>query len=219
VLTLAIETSSPRGSVALCADGKVIAERHHQRADAHAEALLPLLDELLRDAGIQRFDLTRIAVGVGPGSFTGLRVGIALAQGLATGLGKPALGVPSLASLAWSKGGPVGPELVGALLDARRGELFFSAFDASHRVVVEPVLVPVEGLREQLETYMAGRPFRLAGNVGRDRLPADWFLAEAEFPTASATALLADSALALADTTPLYLREPELKLAPPVVVS
>src|SRR5688572_6886733 len=100
VRVLAIETSGPRGSVALLEDERLIIELEHDQPNAHAERILPLVERALASAGFDRTSLDRLAVGVGPGSFTGLRVGIALAEGLALGLGIPIVGVPSLRAMA-----------------------------------------------------------------------------------------------------------------------
>ena len=83
---LGIETSSRRGTVALVEDGQVVASLGHDVPNGHAERMLGLVDQALAEAGWAKASLDRIAVGVGPGSFTGIRVGIALAQGLALGL-------------------------------------------------------------------------------------------------------------------------------------
>ncbi|MEB2323652.1 MAG: tRNA (adenosine(37)-N6)-threonylcarbamoyltransferase complex dimerization subunit type 1 TsaB, partial [Sorangiineae bacterium] len=122
---LGIETSAAaRGTVALAEGGVRLAEASHEVRSAHAELMLPLIARLLAEAGWARGSLDRLAVGVGPGSFTGVRVGIALAQGIALGLGVPVVGVPSLAAMA--RAAP--PHVSGLrvpLLDARRGEVFF----------------------------------------------------------------------------------------------
>jgi tRNA threonylcarbamoyladenosine biosynthesis protein TsaB len=211
VLTLAIETSSPLGSIAVGNGNQLLAERRHAGGDAHAEALFPLLDELLREAGVSRKELGRVAVGVGPGSFTGLRVGIALAEGIATGLGIPLLGVPSLASLAWSRAaGDV--DVIGALLDARRQDVFFAAFSPDQGVHAEAELLSGATARARIERQMAGKRFILSGVPGLGGLPNEWFLADAEYPTAEALLKLCDGPLAQSDAAPLYLRAPDIKL-------
>jgi tRNA threonylcarbamoyladenosine biosynthesis protein TsaB len=86
--------------VAVTLDGKVLGALFHEELNAHAERVLGLIEELLASAGWTRGSLDRVAVGVGPGSFTGLRVGIALAQGIALGLARPLIGVGSLRAMA-----------------------------------------------------------------------------------------------------------------------
>src|SRR5258706_8847589 len=84
---LGIETSSRRGSVALVENDRVVARAAHEKLNAHAEELARLLDEVIADSGWSRRSFDRVAVGMGPGSFTGVRVGVAFAEGIAVGLG------------------------------------------------------------------------------------------------------------------------------------
>jgi tRNA threonylcarbamoyladenosine biosynthesis protein TsaB len=212
VLTLAIETSSPLGSIAVGRDGELLAERTHEGGDAHAEALFPLLDELLAEAGVKRQELQSIAVGVGPGSFTGLRVGIAFAEGIATGLGLPLVGIPSLAGLAWSHPFPAGVELVAAVLDARRDELFFAVFDRQQRQCIEPELIASATAREHIERRCNGKTFAIAGKGLPADVPSQWFVPGAQYPTAAAALKLSMGPLAHSPATALYLRAPDLKL-------
>lgn len=139
---LAIETSSPRGSVALTEQDRVVASFEHTQANAHAELLLPLIDRALTEAGFSKRSLDRIAVGIGPGSFTGLRVGIALAEGMALGLGLPLVGVGALRAMAGSV--PAGePRLRVPVLDARRSEVFVAAYSATGEERLAPTALPI----------------------------------------------------------------------------
>src|SRR5688572_26659375 len=97
---LGIETSSTRGSLAVLEGTELRAVRVHEEPHRHAELTLSLIGEVLAEAGIDKRELSRIAVGVGPGSFTGVRVALALGQGIAHGLGIPLVGVGSLAAMA-----------------------------------------------------------------------------------------------------------------------
>jgi len=149
VRILGIESSSRRGSVALLDGGRLVASVEHEQQNAHAERLLPLLDRLLADAGWPKSSLDRLGVGVGPGSFTGLRAGIALAEGLSVGLDRPLWGVGSL--LAMARGALAehsGP--CCALLDARRSELFAAVYDRDLRELYAPCALPIEDLPEFL---------------------------------------------------------------------
>lgn len=142
---LGIESSSRRGSVALLEGGQLVASIEHEQANSHAERLLPLLEQLLAEAGWPKSSLDRLGVGVGPGSFTGLRAGIALAEGLSVGLDRPLWGVGSLLAMARGAlaehGGPC-----CALLDARRNELFAAVYDAELRELRAPHALPIEDL-------------------------------------------------------------------------
>src|SRR5687767_3343290 len=97
---LGIESSSRRGSVALVENGVVLVSAAQERPNANAEALLPLIEQLLAEVGWSKNSLDRVGVGVGPGAFTGIRIGIALAQGIGLGLGRPVFGVGSLQAMA-----------------------------------------------------------------------------------------------------------------------
>ena len=129
MLTLAFDTATSVATAALVRDDELLGERV-----SRAVAVLEAADELLRDAGLGRADLTGLAVGTGPGSFTGLRLGLAAARGLAFALDLPAAGVSTLDALA--AGAP------GALpvIDAGRREVF-----AAGPVVVSPQELEVDG--------------------------------------------------------------------------
>jgi tRNA threonylcarbamoyladenosine biosynthesis protein TsaB len=113
MLTLAFDTATDAATSALVDDGEVLGER-----STRAVRLLEDVDALLRQAGAHPGDLDRLAVGVGPGSFTGVRVGLAAARGLALGLGVPVAGVSTLDALAAGARGAV------PVIDAKRREVF-----------------------------------------------------------------------------------------------
>ncbi len=163
--TLALETSTRRGSVALLEDGRVIRCLEHEQPNAHAERVLPLVERALSDAGWAKSSLDRLGVGIGPGSFTGLRVGIALAEGLSVGLDRPLIGVGSLLAMAY--GGlaerPLGP--CCALLDARREELFAAVYIDGTRELHAPVALPIAHLPEFLRDFGA---VSVVGEVARE---------------------------------------------------
>jgi tRNA threonylcarbamoyladenosine biosynthesis protein TsaB len=128
VRVLGIETSSRRGTVALVEAGRVIVWVATEAPGGHAPHLLGMLDQVLASTSWSKTALDRIAVGVGPGSFTGIRVGIALAQGVALGLARPVIGVGSLRAM--SRATPA--EIPGsrcAFIDARRNEVFGAEYD------------------------------------------------------------------------------------------
>src|SRR5690349_3125088 len=115
---LALDTATDRATAALV-DGDLTVERGHEAGGAAARDVLSLVDAVLHDAGLRLRDLDGVAVGVGPGSFTGLRIGIATAEALADGAGLPAAGVSTLQALLHHA-----PEGAVAVLDARRREVF-----------------------------------------------------------------------------------------------
>ena len=120
---LALDTSTEYCSVALWRDGTVDARDVHA-GQRHSELLLPMLDELLRRHGLAARDLDGIAFGEGPGSFTGLRIGCGVTQGLAFGAGLPVVGVSTLLALAEA----ARPERAVCCLDARMGEIYHAAY-------------------------------------------------------------------------------------------
>ena len=134
-MLLALETSSESGGVALLEGDEILGEAPiGGREPQHAAALLPAVDALLAGAGRQLDEVDLIAVSVGPGSFTGLRIGLATALGLCFGTGRQIVPVPTLAALAASAGdvSPIAP-----MLDARRGQLYTGLYDGSGAVLHE----------------------------------------------------------------------------------
>ena len=121
---LALETSTEACSVALWLDGEV-RERFEIAPRRHAELTLPWAEQLLVDAGVARSQLDAIAVGRGPGAFTGVRLAIAIGQGIALALDRPIVPVSTLAALALQAPGPC----VLAAIDARMGEVYAAAFE------------------------------------------------------------------------------------------
>jgi tRNA threonylcarbamoyladenosine biosynthesis protein TsaB len=121
---LALDTSTENCSVALWLDGEVIS-RQELAGQRHSDLVLPMLEELLDEAGITLGALNGIAFGEGPGSFTGLRIGCGVAQGLALGAGLPVAGISTLLALAAASGA----ERVIACLDARIGEIYHAAYE------------------------------------------------------------------------------------------
>ncbi len=123
---LALETSTLAGGAALLDDGRVVGQSTLNIALTHSERLMAVVDRLLQDCGWEAKDLRGIAVSIGPGSFTGLRVGVATAQGLALALGVPVAPVPTLDALAATL--PFAEWPVCPLLDARKGEVYLSLY-------------------------------------------------------------------------------------------
>lgn len=127
---LGIETSSAKASVALIEKGKVIAEKVFSESLGHSDKILLAIDEILKKGKCSVSSIKKIAVGIGPGSYTGLRVGIATAKGLAFINKIPIVGIPSLDSIVqhnlskW----PEKKKTVSVLVDAKREEHYFSQF-------------------------------------------------------------------------------------------
>jgi tRNA threonylcarbamoyladenosine biosynthesis protein TsaB len=147
---LAFDTATPATAVAVWApDGPAVERRDDPdpgERPRHAERLLGLAEDALAQAGATWADVERLAVGIGPGGFTGLRLGVATARALAQGRGLPVVGVSSLQALAE----PVDAPAVAAVIDARRGEVFAAAW-RDGAPVLAPVALSPEALAERLQ--------------------------------------------------------------------
>jgi tRNA threonylcarbamoyladenosine biosynthesis protein TsaB len=127
-LLLALETATRTQSVALARGDDVCAERVAEGERPGAESLLPLVQAVLAQAGVGLDAVAALAVSIGPGSFTGLRIGLATAKGLAFGTGRPVVPVPTLLALAASAASAGVAGVLAPVLDARRGELYAAAY-------------------------------------------------------------------------------------------
>jgi tRNA threonylcarbamoyladenosine biosynthesis protein TsaB len=211
---LVFDTSSDQLAVGAVKEGRPLIHRA-ESGFRHSEILLPAIDACLKDAslGIEEIDL--IACAKGPGSFMGLRIGLATAKGLSLALGVPWVGVPTLDCMAYDRGGSEG--IVVPVLDARKNRLYAAIYRAGARrseyldISIEGLLQAVEGEAEVafvgvdadlLQDYALERPgFRIEGDDPERRMRGLAFLAERQF---------AEKGAAPADEGPLYLREPEI---------
>jgi len=123
---LAVDTATNSCSVAATDDGKLVAELTISKDETHSKHLMESIHSVLENAGFSVADLDGLAVTVGPGSFTGLRIGISTIKGLAHALGKPVVGVSTLEALARQCGQT--PHLICPLLDARKGEVYAATY-------------------------------------------------------------------------------------------
>jgi tRNA threonylcarbamoyladenosine biosynthesis protein TsaB len=126
MLVLGIETSARQGGVAIVGENGVLCETVLNVEVTHSERLLPAVDRALDEARITLEDLGGIAVSIGPGSFTGLRIGLSTAKGLAYATGLPLVGVPTLEAMAWAL--PAARWQVCPVLDARKQEVYAALF-------------------------------------------------------------------------------------------
>ena len=163
VRILAFDTATPATAVALALPGGEILTRRHEPAEGgrpgHVAELLPLAVALLGEAGISWRALDRLAVGVGPGTFTGLRIGIATARALAQALDLPLLGVSTLRALA-AAAEPHDRAVTLAVIDARRGEAFAAAWPAGAAgdTAAAPLLAPAALVPEALAEAVRALP-------------------------------------------------------------
>ena len=130
MLILAFETSAKAGSVALLEDGKLLAESYQNTGLTHSQTLMVMAEDMLKAAGKTVGDITAVAVAEGPGSFTGVRIGVAAAKGFAWGGQLPCFGVSTLEAMAVSLGAYGGH--VCACMDARRNQVYNALFHANN---------------------------------------------------------------------------------------
>src|SRR5476651_1528455 len=168
---LAIDTALEACSAAVLNTDRASIAAHESlpMARGHAEALIPLIARVLDRAGLTFSDIDRIAVTTGPGSFTGLRVGIAAARGIALATGKPAVGLTTLAAYAAPFIAADDTQPVVVAIDARHGHVYLQVFGPGGRTMVAPRLAP---LREALRAAATGAP-RLIGTAAA-MLAAAW---------------------------------------------
>ena len=141
MLMLAIDTTTLVSTVALATEDKVIGEFTLQTTKTHSEKLLPAIDMLCRFAGVSAMDLEAIAVSTGPGSFTGLRIGLATAKALSYANSLPLIGVPTLQGLAYNFAGS--NQLIVPILDAQKGYVYaaFYRFEQGQLQEILPVTI------------------------------------------------------------------------------
>jgi tRNA threonylcarbamoyladenosine biosynthesis protein TsaB len=217
---LALDTGSPLVSVALAREGVVIAARSVEQ-ERSSTRLLEMVREVLEEAGIAVGDLGGIAALRGPGSFTGLRIGLATTLGLHQALGVPATAIPSLPVLAASAGATDG--VVIAVVDALRGDWSAQAFTAAGQPLGEMALVPGPELprlaRDGAAVVVGFGASRLAALPG---WPAEPRLIEPG-PLAPTAARLASGPETVWDpgllTTAIYSRPPAISLPKPRAVA
>jgi tRNA threonylcarbamoyladenosine biosynthesis protein TsaB len=150
---LAVDTATEACSAALVFDGEIV-ERHEVIGRGHAERLLPMVQEVLAEAGVALAAVDAIAFGRGPGSFTGLRIGAGVTQGLAFGANLPVVPVSDLAALAARAAGQHGERHVLACLDARMSQVYWAAFDCAD--VKAPVALTAEAVSDAGEVELPG---------------------------------------------------------------
>lgn len=220
-MLLALDTSTPAVTVALHDRDKVAVEVVRVDARRHTELVAPAIEEALADAGAQRSDLSRIVVGVGPGPFTGLRIGLVTARTLGAALGIPVDGVCSLDIVAAAVEVD-GPFVV--VTDARRREVYWAAYDSS-----SPVIMSVEQGHNPPNRHDHGRVRRTDGpavvrpaDVATElpaagpgaKIYAEFFPNPTgpEYPSAStlASAYVA-GAVEVVPPEPMYLRRPDAR--------
>ena len=219
LLVVGLDSSGDRGSVALLRGDALLGEESLGEGNAHGVALHPAMERLLRAARLRPRDLGLVVVGTGPGSFTGMRIGVAAARALAFALRVPVVGVPSYEALAASA--PAGAPAVACVRDARRDEAWFALYGPVGKGGARPAAIPprrcalaeaaaacpagtlVLGEHRAALAALARAPGVAAGGEEESRVRASVLarLGLARF--------LRDGAPDPATVVPLYLQEPQ----------
>lgn len=152
---LGLDTSGAHCAVAVLRDGTAAARLSAGMAKGQAEALMPMIEAALAEAGLRAADLDLIAVGTGPGNFTGVRIAVAAARGMALGLGRPAVGVGRLAALAAAEGARTGALRIAATCAAPRGEVAAQVFDVAPNAPPRPLCAPLQASVADLARALA----------------------------------------------------------------
>lgn len=208
-MILALDTCLTACSVAVLDGERVLAARSEAMPRGHQERLAPLVREVMLEAGVAFGDLTRIGVTVGPGSFTGLRVGLAFAKGLSAALGIPCVGVGALEAMALGRAG-----FTAAVIDARREQVYVQMFGDGVALMAPDALTAQDAMARLVELY-AGGAATLVGSGAALLAPV--------LPSATVLALDGPDPVAVARLAqrgpdpahpprPLYLRAPDAKL-------
>jgi tRNA threonylcarbamoyladenosine biosynthesis protein TsaB len=207
MIVLGLDTCLSSCSVAVLDGERFRASAREVMARGHQERLAPMARDVMAEAGLAFDRLDRIAVTVGPGSFTGLRVGIAFAKGLALALGRPAVSVGALEALACEADG-----LVFAVVDARRGQLYLQGFEDG-RALMAPDALDAGTAAARIAELAMGRPFTLVGSGAPllAGLAPDARVIAAEGADARHVARLGQGRDP-APLRPLYLRAPDARL-------
>ena len=174
MLILAIDTALDACSVAVLDTdaNKIIAQESQPMKRGHAEALMPMIARVMKESGIAFDSLDRVAVTTGPGSFTGLRVGISAARGIALAAAKPVVGLTTLTAYAAPIVGENSEHPIISAIDARHDHVYFQAVSGDGSSLVKPRVAPIA---EAFEASRFGAP-HLVGNAAEilaDRWPAD----------------------------------------------
>ncbi|HLB05270.1 MAG TPA: tRNA (adenosine(37)-N6)-threonylcarbamoyltransferase complex dimerization subunit type 1 TsaB [Thermodesulfobacteriota bacterium] len=220
---IAMETATTVGSIAIVDDEGVISELTLNIKTTHSRKLMTAMSCILEDAGLSLDDMDGIAVSIGPGSFTGLRIALSAAKGLSYSSGKPLIGIPTLDALASNL--PFSRYLVCPILDARRGEVYTALYRSnkgSMEKLTDDMAVNPSGLLEMIndETIFLGDGVTAYGDFLKERL-GDLYLEASlplRWPRASNVAMLAlkrlgnggmDNPFAI---VPRYIRKSEAEL-------
>ena len=180
---LGIDTSTPIGSIGLIDENRVVGEHTLDIVKAHSSRLMPAIDQILKWADRSVHDLDACAVGIGPGSFTGIRIGVGTVKSLCYAIKKPILGVSTLEAIAYNLRYVEG--LICPFLDARQNEVYGAIFRGGKQLVreSEDLCVPIEALLDEIDgpTTFVGDGLQRYASVVQERFGGDATFAEPIF--------------------------------------
>ena len=222
---LALETSAKAVSAAVSEDGKILCAGYQDTGLTHSRTLMPIVESILKNTNLSMKDIDAVAVAVGPGSFTGIRIGVAAAKGLAFAVDKPTIGVSTLAAMARNVAFCDGPIICA--MDARRQQVYnalFEAKDGKLKRLTEDRAIALADLLEEIKGDP--RPKMVVGDGGRlccDYLTANGLpcrLAPAQLVMQNAMSVALEAELLAAAgklvsaqaLEPVYLRPPHADL-------
>ena len=210
MITLALDTASSNCAVALINDGRVLARVSENIGKGHAEKLIDQIIEVKNTSGLDLDKVDRIAVNIGPGSFTGVRIGVATARGLALALKKPAVGVSSLEAIGFEALKRFPEHHVIAVIDAGRDMVYRQEFDEKLGPLIPPEVKACENVVASLDNkaIVAG-PF--AETIAHSAGIAENRIFSIAAPDVLSFAILAQSKKSNGAPKPLYLREADAK--------
>lgn len=223
MIVLGIETATMTGGLALIDDEKLISEYTLNMKTTHSSRLMPALYWMLKDASLDKDQINGIAVSIGPGSFTGLRIGLATAKGLAMGLNIPFVTVPTLDALA--NNATYSDHQICPVLDARKKEVYFAFYRYEDNILTRKSpyqVISPDALIDQIneKTVMLGDGLNVYGELFKEKLiDLALFVNNSQrLPRASVIAELGLSKLKagefadLASSEPLYIRRADAEI-------
>ena len=218
---IGIESSALVASVAITDEDRLIAEYTMNNAKTHSQTLLPMLDEIVRAAQLEKEDIEAIAISRGPGSFTGLRIGSATAKGLGLALDRPLIEVPTLKAMAYNLFGAQ-ESLICPIMDARRQEVYSGVYEFADGQLADVIAESAGPLTDVItELNRLGRPVIFLGDgvpvyedIIRANMTTDYLFAPAHLSRqrAASVAMLGlemlhrGETVTAAEHAPVYLR-------------
>lgn len=220
---LTLEASSVSASVCITEDEQLLSQSFQNCGLTHSTTLLPMVDHVLHTSQLTLDDIDAVAVTVGPGSFTGIRIGVSTAKGIADGHQLPCIPVSSLHGNAWNV--TLADGIICPVMDARRSQLYNALFEIQDGVPVrltEDRLILLEDLKKQLNSYeksilLVGDGAQICYNtfIESEGLAVKLAPAGIRYPAAYGAAMQAyrlyldDQCISAAELMPLYLRQPQ----------